>query len=370
MNYINVLSESSYMETTWYQRIVSGIDNELKPRKEKIKYLKLNEIADLPRGSVLIIIGFTEQFLIETINICIKNDIRPLIVGSNINISNNNKINSVTIRREDAMYENVTNLYASGCKRIALIGPNPQVYTDESHLQGYRLAVINHGVKNIEDDIFYNAFNIEETIERFLLVHDRYDAVVCTNDYVAILLLSKLNELGIKVPDELSITGAGNTDVSRFTDPPLTTIDIPLDIAGKQAITLYRILLESPSINSLCSTFDYKIIYRQSTKINTDTVQSSLVLNDSYTPLMAPDYEKAMKPIWNIANTYATIDDVDRKIIYGIIHNLSNTEIANSVYVSDSTLHYRLNKLYDLTNTNGKNEIKELVTKYFPNYKY
>ena len=54
------------------------------------------------------------------------------------------------------------------------------------------------------------------------------------------------------------------------------------------------------------------------------------------------------------------MDNIDKHILYGIIHNLSNSEIADSVYISDSTLQYRLNKLYEQTGISGKKKLESL----------
>lgn len=369
INYINILSEDLYIDTTWYKKIYAGISNELKANKEKIKNIKLSDVSSLSKDSVLIIIGFTEQLIQESIEICHKNNVRPLIVGFYSKSANSFSSSYVSVNREAAMLQNVSNLFDNGYKHIAIIGVNPSVYTDLSHLDGYKDACSIRGINDYQDDIFYNTTGIEDTVNKFLEVYKKYDAVVCTNDYVAIKLLSTFNELGVKVPEEISITGAGNTEVSALTNPSLTSIHIPLDEIGRQATVLYRILEENPKINSLYSICDFSIVYRNSTKIIEDSSHYNVNENDTYVPLEIIDYERAMRPIWNFADAYSQIDRVDRKIIYGIVCNLSNAEIADSVYISSSTLSYRLSKLYELTKTNGKDELRNLVNKYFPNYK-
>jgi DNA-binding LacI/PurR family transcriptional regulator len=369
-NIINVIAEKSYMDTTWFKRIFSGIENQINPRKEKINVINLTDINTLISGSVLIIIGFSGKFISDAVNSCLENNIRPLLVASNSNTVESDNISCITVNRENIMFQNVTTLFNNGYKRIAMIGVNPQVYTDVAHMQGYRLAVLNHGFVNYKDDIYYNTIGIDDAINRFMQNQQKYDAVVCTNDYVAVLLLEHLHKAGIKVPEQLSITGAGNLEVSKFTNPPLTTIDIPLDEAGKQAVVLYRTLRAHPAITSLYSTFKLSIIYRDSTIVNKVTKQAELYFNNSYSSVLEPDYEKSMRPIWSFANAHALMDDIDKHILYGIIHNLSNSEIADSIYISDSTLQYRLNKLYEQTGISGKKEIREFMIKYFPNYTY
>ena len=368
MNYINLLSESSYTETTWYRRILSGITDELRPRRDVIRNLSAEDVKSLPQGSVLLIIGFSKKFLSETVELCDSVRVKPLIIGSGIDNSAGLPVSCITTDRSRAMYENVICLFNSGCRRIAMIGVNPSVSTDLAHKAGYCRAVRELCGTDPEDDIFYNSLDIARTIETFLQARASYDAVACTNDYVAVLLLSRLRELGVKVPDELSVTGAGNTDSCEWTDPTLSSIDIPLESAGKNAVILYHILSANPGLRSLNSAFDYEIIYRGSTRVTEHdrTVVSSG--HEAYAPLLSTDYENTMRPIWNLTNAYSMIDDVDRKIIGGVLRNLSNFELAEELYVSESTLRYRLGNLYKLAGVSGKSELRALLEKYFPNY--
>lgn len=371
MEIINLCIESAYADTTWCKRILHGIDINYSSKKECIVYIDEDNIQSLKSNSVLMIVGFTDAFILKTISTCVTHKIRPLLVGSNPKTFYGPKTSCVIIDRENAMFNNVNNLLNNGYKHIAMIGVNPSVYTDVSHMDGYRLALMQHGITNYEKDIYYNTESIDNTIDNFLKDVNSYDAVVCTNDYVATYLLSKFNELNIKVPEEIAITGAGNIEMSQYTTPPLTTIDIPLESAGKQAITLYRILSKNHELNYLNATLENKIEYRQSTrmlsKINDDT---HAIINDSYVSISNNDYEASMKPIWNIADAFSQFDDTDRKIISEIVANKSNAAIASSIFMSDSALSYRLNKMYSLAHVSGKDELKYLFKKYFNNYKY
>lgn len=58
---------------------------------------------------------------------------------------------------------------------------------------------------------------------------DRSTAVLTWNDRVAIGLLDGLREMDVRVPEDLSIIGYDNMEVSAFTSPPLTTIDAQPD---------------------------------------------------------------------------------------------------------------------------------------------
>src|SRR5699024_7920375 len=65
---------------------------------------------------------------------------------------------------------------------------------------------------------------------------DRPTAVFAANDLSAVRVLEVARDLGIRVPDELSIVGYDNIPDSVATSPQLTTVAQPLQEMGRQAL--------------------------------------------------------------------------------------------------------------------------------------
>jgi LacI family transcriptional regulator len=58
-------------------------------------------------------------------------------------------------------------------------------------------------------------------------------AVVCVNDLMAVGALRELRERGIRVPEDVSVTGFDNVNLAQFCYPALTTVHIPRDQIGR-----------------------------------------------------------------------------------------------------------------------------------------
>ena len=69
-------------------------------------------------------------------------------------------------------------------------------------------------------------------------------AVLAFNDLVAMGLLSALGERGVRVPQDVSVTGFDDIPFARYTTPPLTTVAIPVAELGEQAWRRMWALLE------------------------------------------------------------------------------------------------------------------------------
>jgi DNA-binding LacI/PurR family transcriptional regulator/signal transduction histidine kinase len=87
-----------------------------------------------------------------------------------------------------------------------------------------------HGVFQEEDAY--------EKVTRFLDSGAVVDAIVSANDWMAVGAMRALAEHGIDVPREVSVTGFDDTEDSRFTVPPLTTVRQPTRELGRLAVRL------------------------------------------------------------------------------------------------------------------------------------
>jgi LacI family transcriptional regulator len=61
----------------------------------------------------------------------------------------------------------------------------------------------------------------------------RPTALVCVNDFMAVGALRELRDRGLRVPEDVSITGFDNINLAQFCDPALTTVHIPRDEIGR-----------------------------------------------------------------------------------------------------------------------------------------
>lgn len=65
---------------------------------------------------------------------------------------------------------------------------------------------------------------LDEAFEQFLTASPRCTAIVCSHDYLALEILSRLRRRGIQVPADVSVTGFDGIDWSATSSPALTTV--------------------------------------------------------------------------------------------------------------------------------------------------
>ncbi len=81
----------------------------------------------------------------------------------------------------------------------------------------------------------------QPALEKLLGRRADFDAAVCTNDYTALSAMRACKDAGIRVPEELAVTGFDDTAMGRFTIPRLTTVSQPVRAETDKAV---EVLLE------------------------------------------------------------------------------------------------------------------------------
>lgn len=125
-------------------------------------------------------------------------------------------------------------LFARAYTQIAYIGPADQ------RLSGIRDAMKKNGL-NVDGMIMVPARTMENGYEIAKeLFHEKKlpKSVICGSDEIATGFISFLNKQNIKIPQDIAIMGMGNSEISKFTNPPLTTMDIHLQEIGQSAVDM------------------------------------------------------------------------------------------------------------------------------------
>lgn len=144
-------------------------------------------------------------------------------------------------------------LIERGHRRIAFLGDEPFVESVQRRWRGYRRALERAGIEP-DDNLTVLTYGRHEpnfsAHVRFLLreLPEPPTAVVCSNDSVASDLLLLLRHAGVRVPDDVAVTGFGNHNARYLDVMGLTSVSQPFEAMGREAgrIMLGR-LTEPPS---------------------------------------------------------------------------------------------------------------------------
>ncbi|WP_104398856.1 HTH-type transcriptional repressor PurR [Vibrio penaeicida] len=109
---------------------------------------------------------------------------------------------------------------------------------------GYKRALREYDIEFKQERILVGNFECDTAVlaaDKILAMENRPTAVFCFNDLMALGVISRLQENGVRVPDDISIIGYDNIELSGYFSPPLTTVHQPKRRVGK---TAFEILLQ------------------------------------------------------------------------------------------------------------------------------
>lgn len=90
-------------------------------------------------------------------------------------------------------------------------------------------------------------------------------AFICVNDIMAVGVLRALREKGLRVPEDVSVTGFDNIRLAEFCEPPLTTVHIPRDEIGRLAFAALIPDKEMPNVSGQEIILEPEVVLRAST---------------------------------------------------------------------------------------------------------
>lgn len=127
-------------------------------------------------------------------------------------------------------------LHMLGHRRFAFVGHHSKLSPTSERQTAFVEAVTRH--PNTEWRIVTNQDSPDggKIAARELFANEfRATAVICVNDFMALGVLKELHERGLRVPEDVSVTGFDNIKLSQYCTPPLTTVHIPREWIGHLA---------------------------------------------------------------------------------------------------------------------------------------
>lgn len=155
-----------------------------------------------------------------------------------------------------------------GHRRILLLGYNPRFMFTVDRREGYEKALQEAGL-DVRPDWVVSSRPLyvpedSEQLRSLFLAADRPTAAVCMDDAQAIALCQLLSQIGLKVPQDVSLISFNNTEASRYHNPPLTTIDVAPYQLGVHAMNLMLSMLERETEQSAAITVPFSLVERDS----------------------------------------------------------------------------------------------------------
>ena len=155
-----------------------------------------------------------------------------------------------------------------GHRHIGFLAGRNDLESARLRERGYREALAAAGIPVDESLVRvggYNAATAAEPARRLLELPQRPTAIFAANDMTALETMAVAKTLGLRVPDDVSVVGFDNVPESALGEPPLTTVEQPIQEMGREAVRLLLDLIEDRTDEPARVVLPTRLVVRQST---------------------------------------------------------------------------------------------------------
>lgn len=154
---------------------------------------------------------------------------------------------NVAVDDVDSSCKAIEHLTAHGHRHIAMIGEGLyQPSVGQLRLRGYRQGLREAGIRFRKDYVYeanegdehYSMANGYKGAQALLQAHPEITAIFCVSDVLALGVIRGLKDIGLSVPEDVSVIGFDGIEQGIYSIPSLTTIRQPLEDMSRETIQL------------------------------------------------------------------------------------------------------------------------------------
>lgn len=269
INHSILMKDHNFMEDPFHSTFIGSIEATL---RENGYYLMLRtaetpeELLSFLRNWNVDGLFFTGIFKDNFFDVLSTLSIPIVLVDSYVQHQN---MCNVGLEDFNGSYIATKYLIERGHKNIAFT--SPQIRADGvlyQRLLGYKKALSEADIEFDPSLIFEQSMDVESCLSlgRKLALIPRITAVFSTADIMAAGIMAGIRQAGKRIPDDISIVGFDDIDISKITYPPLTTIHQDAKLKGKLAVDYMLDMLEHKSVRNREISLPIHLIERESVK--------------------------------------------------------------------------------------------------------
>ena len=175
----------------------------------------------------------------------------PTVLYDN-HISANPRVTYIGTNNQEGMDFSVKYLMELGHRKIGYLSGELNSYIYQRRYYAFFQAMMEHGL-TVDASMCGSAYHISECLTQHLprLLEEGCTAIVCSHDVLAHSVMIHCRELGLRVPEDISILGFDDIPLCKYTLPPLTTIRQDRESLGRSAFHALTSQMHNVRVSSL-----------------------------------------------------------------------------------------------------------------------
>lgn len=349
---VAILRDVTYAQSLWGQKLYQSLVEQL--RQKRIPFCDVTDTCPATCDAVFVIAtdpAWTKT-VIRQLNdagrrpILLCNQTEPLsgcvysAVCSDINTSMKNILDTLKVQKKT---------------RVALYGVNFRSLSDIS-----RVNTLFCWREDAFDamEVFENEGSLEQCFATFYPRVTAFEAVICANDFAALSLVKRLQEVAPHVLEKLTVISCAETNIAAAYRQYITTLQVHFELYGKAAVYIYESLGKRPYLTGMTVNVAWDLDADASLAAATDAVIAAPVVEDAF--YTDPELHAMM-----IAErALGAADDSDRVILRSVCDGKNYAEIAEVCFMAESSVKYRVKRLILQSGAADKTALVDALKEY------
>jgi LacI family transcriptional regulator, repressor for deo operon, udp, cdd, tsx, nupC, and nupG len=180
----------------------------------------------------------------------------------------NTMFDSVVIDVFKGILVSTSHLIELGHRKIAYVSGPEESHISKQKLGGYLEAMRRYSLDINYDYILYGNYNLSsgyKAARELMMLPEPPTAIVGANDILALGCMKYLLQSGMRIPDDVAVLGFDNISLSSMYEPPLSTISLPINQIGEEAINMLLLNMEAKAGQNRQIILETQLIIRNST---------------------------------------------------------------------------------------------------------
>lgn len=170
---------------------------------------------------------------------------------------------------EQSAYETARYLLGLGHRNIAFMGINASYeFVSSDREKGYRRAMAEAGIVVPEGWIVRSDYDFSAGLsesEELFKRHPELDAILCSTDIMAFNTIKSLKRMGIRVPQDVSVTGYDDSPFAMLSTPQITSVNQNSYDIGYRAMERLYLKINNPQMEDDIQFVPHTLSVREST---------------------------------------------------------------------------------------------------------
>ena len=167
-----------------------------------------------------------------------------------------------------------------GYKTIGFFGDLDYSFSFQDRFMGYKQALIQNQIVSSEEvDSYIEEHSFLHNIEKYILANEITEIVkilkskklpevlICASDSNAFAVISALKDMGLKIPEDIGVTGFDDTPLCEKANPQITTVQVQKELMGQVAVSNLMDRIHRKENTPMTQLLSVKIVERASLKL-------------------------------------------------------------------------------------------------------